>query len=504
MDILGLQAKAVQGDVFPTDFLNATIGAKAGNARKQEMREIEEYYKAYRDGVRFTTEGTGGDYVPAELHYKMAAALIDKQARFLFAESPDTIADITGNVAQLPEPTQEAIGKAVDTYNNLINEVLTSTSNDRQMLQAAKDCLIGKRVSAVVHFGVGRVYVQWIPCTNYLAQYQDGDMVMYAHGWTVEEDIGTITYTKLYTKDEQGNVWLHEQRWSNTGATDITPLTKTLLASIPAVEVINGGLLSDTQGVSEIVGLVDYEAYYSKLNSGDIDALRKSMNPIRYTVDMNPASTQIDGKTNLPSGAGAYWDLSSDTANPDGRPQVGLLEISMRHSEALKQTLDRVKTAGYEQVDMPNITLDSLQGAITSGKSLKALYWGLTVRTKEKAKAWIPAITQLLQIIIDGVIAYPDARPPEVEPLQELDKQLYTITVENSLPLPEDELEERNADLADVHAQTMSRKAYMQKWLQLTDVEADEEIKQIALEREILESTYQGIPPTDYSDIGTA
>jgi len=173
----------------------------------------------------------------------------------------------------------------------------------------------------------------------------------------------------------------------------------------------------------------------------------------------------------------------------------------MKHSNALKQTLDRVKTAGYEQVDMPNITLESLQGAITSGKSLKAIYWGLTVRTKEKAKAWLPAIAQLLQIVIDGVAAYPDARPPEVEPVQAIDPQLYTFMVVNNLPLPEDELEERNADLADVHAQTMSRKAYMQKWLQLTDTEADEELKQIALERQILEDTYAGIPPTDYSDV---
>jgi len=486
--------QAVQGDVFPMDFLARTIGTKAGNARKQEMREIQQYYTVYRDGMRFATEGTSGDYVPAALHYKMAAALIDKQARFLFAESPDTVAETTGVVAQLPEQTQEAVNATVDTYNTLLHTVLTDANNDRQLLQAAKDCFIGKRVSAVVHFGIGRVYIQWIPSTNYITKYVDGDMVMYAHGWAVAEDTGTVTYTKLYTKDEQGNVYVEEQRHDSTGVQTITPQTKTALQSIPAVEVINGGLLSDTQGISEITGLEDYEAWYSKLNSGDIDALRKSMNPVRYTVDMASESTAT-----LPSSAGAYWDLSTDLARPDAKPQVGLLEISMRHSDALKQTLDRVKTAGYEQVDMPNLTLEALQGAITSGKSLKALYWGLTVRTKEKAKAWLPAITQLLQIIVDGVIAYPDAKPQEVEPLQQIDQQLYTYTAINNLPLPEDELEERNADLADVHAQTMSRKVYMQKWLQLTDTEADEELKQIALERQILEDTYQGMPPVDYS-----
>jgi hypothetical protein len=483
-------------DVFPFDFLVSKIGARAGNERTKEMREMGTYYRVYKDGVQFRTEGTSGDYMPASLHYKMIAALIDKQARFLFAESPSTIVDVSGAVAQLPEQTQDGVNEEIDRYNLLVREVLRGANNDRQLLQAAKDCFIGKRVSAVVHFGDGHVYVRWVPSTNYITQYIDGDLVLYAHGWVSSEDSHTATYTKTYTKDEQGNIYVEEQKHSSAGTQTITPQTKTLLSRIPAVEVVNGGLLSDTNGTSEVEGLEDYEEWYSKLNSGDIDSLRKSMNPIRYTTDMKPESTE-----SLPSGAGSFWDLSSDTVNPQAKPQVGLLEISMRHSESLRQTLDRVKTAGYEQVDMPNITLESLQGAITSGKSLKALYWGLTVRTKEKAKCWLPALADLVHIIIDGVVAYPDARPQEIEQIQAMDRQFYSVTVANNLPLPEDELEERNADLADVHAQTMSRKAYMQKWLQLTDIEADEELKQIALERQILEDTYAGIPPVDYSDV---
>ena len=36
----------------------------------------------------------------------------------------------------------------------------------------------------------------------------------------------------------------------------------------------------------------------------------------------------------------------------------------------------------------------------------------------------------------------------------------------------------------------MSKKAYMKKWRNLTDEEADEELEQIARERELLESSY--------------
>jgi len=81
---------------------------------------------------------------------------------------------------------------------------------------------------------------------------------------------------------------------------------------------------------------------------------------------------------------------------------VGTLENSMNYSVPLKTTLDRIKTSAYEQVDVPNITLESMTGVITSGKSLKAIYWSLIVRCKEKMKVWGPQLRHLVKIIIDG------------------------------------------------------------------------------------------------------
>jgi hypothetical protein len=53
--------------------------------------------------------------------------------------------------------------------------------------------------------------------------------------------------------------------------------------------------------------------------------------------------------------------------------------------------------------------------------------------------------------------------------------------------LPEDEIEEMSMDLRNVETRAMSRKAYMQKWRGLTDDQVDEELRQIAEERNILE-----------------
>ena len=159
----------------------------------------------------------------------------------------------------------------------------------------------------------------------------------------------------------------------------------------------------------------------------------------------------------------------------------------MNYSAALKTSLDRIKTAGYEQIDMPNTTLETMQGAITSGKSLKAIYWPLIVRCKEKMKTWGPNLSAIINIIIQGSIAYPNCITKYTNEV--ISPIAYEIEVLQNTPLPEDEIEEKNIDLSEVTAQTMSRKSYMQKWRGLTDDEVDEELEQIAMERQLIDDS---------------
>ena len=74
----------------------------------------------------------------------------------------------------------------------------------------------------------------------------------------------------------------------------------------------------------------------------------------------------------------------------------------------------------------------------------------------------------------------------------------YIIEVENNYPIPEDEEAEKQIDLAEVIAQTMSKKSYMKKWRGLTDKEADSELQQIALERQTLEDNF--MPSIPFED----
>ena len=70
----------------------------------------------------------------------------------------------------------------------------------------------------------------------------------------------------------------------------------------------------------------------------------------------------------------------------------------------------------------------------------------------------------------------------------------YEIKIIQNIPLQEDEMEEKSIDLAEVAAGTMSRKAYMKKWRGLTDDEVQEELEQMALEKQYIDEVAMPMP----------
>ena len=141
---------------------------------------------------------------------------------------------------------------------------------------------------------------------------------------------------------------------------------------------------------------------------------------------------------NLSTSPGSLWDLGSDQNLEQPAVKVGMLESQMNYHNALETSLNRIKTAGYELVDVPNITLESLQGAITTGKALKAVYWPLIVRCKEKMKVWGPALSKMVDIIIEGAMAYPNCVKSYTE--DDVIEVQYEVSIVQNTPLPEDEI----------------------------------------------------------------
>ena len=465
----------------------ALINAEVSGATKDtldELTQICKYYKVYKKGASFTVEGTNGDYVPAKLNYKMAASLINKEARFLFAEPPDITVEPKGDVGKITEEARNAL----TVMNDLVKTILDANKFEEALIKAAKDCFIGKRVAGLVNFNEDDgVTVTFLPSTQFIYDTKIGNsnVITKFVCFIIVKDSITLSEKRIFKKKFElvdDVVYLEEVLYDGAGKEleVVTEYQETLMPMIPVSIFINDGLSGEDKGESEIEILQDDESWYSKLSNADIDSQRKSMNPTKYTVDMESNSTK-----NLSTAAGAFWDLGSDQNLDNAHPQVGLLEPSMNYSASLDVTLKRVKKSAYEQVDMPDI--EEVQATITSGKALKAIYWPLLVRCKEKMKTWGPQLRNMVNIILQGAMVYPGCITRYTN--STVSAVDYEIKIEQNTPLPEDEIEEKNMDLSEVESKTMSRKAYMKKWRGLTDDEAQEELEQIALERQMLEES---------------
>lgn len=474
---------------IPYALLNAEIDGSATDTLA-EFGRIMGYYKDYKKGIEFEAEGTGGHYVAAQLRYKKTATLINKEARFLFGQKPDINIESDGDVGKI---TEEAKAMLI-TYQNLVDKILRENKFESILLKAAKDCFIGKRVAALVNFNEENgVTLQFLPAVNFIyeTKFDNSEVLEKFVCFTVIKERSDLAAKRIFCKKfqmestEEGSVcYLEETLYDGSGnlLEIITEYQPTLLDRIPATVIINDGLTGETEGESEVEILSNYEKWYSKLASADIDAERKGMNQVKYTIDMAVNSTR-----NLSTGPGAYWDLQSDQNLEHPAPNIGVINTDTTYSQALDTTLRRIRASMYEEVDVPDITLDNIQGVITSGKAMKCLYWPLIVRCNEKMKTWGPALEYIINMIIQGAMVYPNCIKKYTENV--LSPVGYEVNIIQNYPLPEDEEDEKNMDLAEIAANTMSRKAYMKKWRLLTDHEADEELKQIALEISMLEGT---------------
>ena len=477
---------------IPYSLISAELEGLYGSQVLSEMAEIIGYYDVYEKGAGFKAEGSKGDYTPSDLRFKQASSIINKEARFLFSRSPDLWVDVP-----YEESNKEAMKEASTVLQNLVDSVLTKNRFNSKLLKAAKDCFIGKRVAYFVNFNEEKqtIKVNFIPSLEFVYETDedDSDLITKIVAFYTVVDSKTKADQRIYKKKywmDGGYCWINEAIYDGHGTLleEITPDRPTKFPYIPAGVIVNDGLIGDLLGESEISNLEDFESWFSRLSNADMDAERQGMNPVRWARDMNPESTK-----NLSIAAGAFWDLSTDQNSAEGvTGEVGVLETSMNYTNAITSTLSRIKSSMYDTVDMPDVSPEALKGVVSSGKTLKAIYWGLIVRCDEKMLAWRPALENIVKIIIDGAKFYPESAKPFVEdPIPDVP---FEVRVDNQYPLPEDEQEEKNIDLAEVQAQTMSKKAYMKKWRNLTDEEADLELQQIAKERELLEDSFSGIP----------
>jgi hypothetical protein len=484
----------VTGLKIPWSLVSSELEGLYGSLLLAEFKEIIGYYNVYEKGADFTQE-KNKDFTPSDLRFKESQKLIDREARFLFSKHPDFWVSVPYDKESEDETTKQEAQAQTALLQSYIDNVFEATGLYSKLVKAAKDCFIGKRVAYFVNFDeVNRkIMVDFVPSLEFVFDTDPADtskITKITTFYTTRDSQNKAeqrVYKKKYWLNENDVCWINESLYNGLGelVEEITPDRATkFVGVIPAGVIINDGLTGDLDGSSDVAKLQESESYFSRISNGDIDSERCGMNPIRYAVDMNPSTTQ-----GLSIAPGAFWDLASDPNAPDGvTGSVGMMETSLSYTSAVNSTLSRIRSAMYETLDVPDTSADALKGVVSSGKTLKAIYWPLIVRCDEKMLAWRPALKNIVDLLIEGAKLYPASASSYTS--EAVPDVTYEVKVDNQYPLPDDEADEKETDLAEVNAQTMSKMAYMKKWRNLTDTEAMQELKQIALEREMLEDSY--------------
>lgn len=466
---------------IPYSILTALFDADTATELQQEYKEIEKYYYMYKNGILPYNVVVDNSNVS----YKKIKSIVNKEARFMFSQTPDFIIRTRGNEDDLSDIDR----RHINIMQDFLNEVLERNSIGAKLVKAAKDCFVGKRIGWAVNFNERTgIKILFFKPFNFFAEYDSEDegvlkrFVYYVYTTEAQSAINQRIFVKEYILEDDVCI-IYETVYDGAGAIiENTTRYETDFTYIPCGVISNDGMLGDIKGESEVEDLQELEKLYGRLSNWDVDADRSSMNPTRYTVDMDASSTK-----NLPIGAGAYWDLSSDMSKESPSPSVGIISPNMNHTTALKETLERTEDAMREISSTPDVSIDKISGVVTSGKGMTAIYWDMIVRCNEKMQTWGRELQNIIRTIIDGALLNPMIASKYT--LETLSVINYKPFVEMNYAIQQDEQEEKRVDMEEVSLNIMSRQEYNRKWRKMTDKQSDVELKRIAEEQAMLESS---------------
>nr|DAY75374.1 MAG TPA: PORTAL PROTEIN [Caudoviricetes sp.] len=459
------------------EFVTAELTGLYGSAVLQEMNDILRLYDIYEGRENFIDKSEEKDYTQTEKRTNLIKKLIKEESRFLFGKTPELYIQ--------PKNDTDADKDKAEGINLYLDKILKDNLFSEKLVKGARDCFIGKRAAIKLYANqdTKEIRIMFLPSLEFIYESDEENpnelkkiIFFYQTNKEVERDKQRI-WKQKYEMIE-GRCILNEGIYNGNGVL-IEPINVDVdlqLSGIPCYVIINDGLSGDPFGESDVKELLDNQIQYNRLSSEDVDTLRKGMDRIIYGVDIDPEASE-----NFKLKPGAYWDVPTDPTAEGKQATLGTIPTDFGYGDKIENSLKRIKSDMYEMLNIPMLSNDELKGMMTSGKTMKALYWQLITRCEEKMMAWRPALEWLIRAILEITEVY------QIEKLPQLD---YTVTVENNYPLQEDEDEEKTLDLQQVNAQAMSRKTFIKKWQGVTDDVADAEIKQIALEREMLEESY--------------
>ncbi len=458
------------------NIIQAELGGLYGSEVIREMNEIIRLYDIYEGpGQNWIVDEQ--DYIPTKKKTNYIKKLIKEEARFLFGKAPTFTVKVD----------EDSLQDQAEMINKYIRKLLKKNLFEDKLIKGARDCFIGKRIAIKLHADTitKSIRIMFVPSLEFVYEpFEDRvdelKKIIFFHQMNQEQDKTKQVIWKQKYEMIDSKCILNEGFYDGYGRL-IEMLSDNVdlkLSGIPAYVILNDGLSGDLKGESDVEELLDNAMVYNILSSEDIDALKKGMNRTIYGIDVSPEASK---KFKLKPGA--YWDVETDPTAAEGKQaQIGTVETDFNYNERMENTLNRIKSDMHEVLNIPMINNQDLKGMMTSGKSMKALYWQLITRCEEKMKSWKPALEWMIAAILEIVEVY------NIEKLPQLSE--FEVEVENQYPLQEDEDNEKTLDMQQVNSQVMSRKSYMKKWTNATDEIADEELKQIQLEKQLLEDSF--------------
>lgn len=470
-----------------TEWIRRELSGLLGEQVTRDLADSIRLYAVYDgDGQRWQPDETGLDYKPTVKTTNIVKKLIKEEARFMMGVEPEIkISPVNGD--------SEKDRKSCAQIEDWLSDFLRRNKWGDKLIKAARDCFIGKRVALKLTGAPGKpLGIQFRPSLEFAYDTDPEDVdrlakvVFFYHtNESMDRDKQRIWRQKYEMRD--GRCVLTEGVYDGNGriVEESHAGEDTGLDFIPVYVIINDGLTGDMTGESDVRELLDNQDSYNRLRSDDMDALRFNMFPMRIFRDASQET--MDAVKIAP---GAVVDAQTDPAS-GSQVDCKILETQFGYDARIEHTLDRTKGDMYEALSVPNVSPDQLKNFVTSGKTMKALYWGLTCRCEEKWNTWDAALIFMVDALLRMAKAYGVATLPEVK---------YTVSIDHRYPIPDDEETERQSDMQEVAQHVRSRKSYIDKWQ--PEASSGAELEQIVREERMMGDEYQARLDTELESHG--
>jgi hypothetical protein len=405
------------------------------------------------------------DYVPTQDIRNKIKPLLRKQARFMFGRKPDILLKPHNpEDKDKCEELRQFIDKILEEnrfWSDTLKAFLMGTVKKRILLrlEANPEQPINIFYNQIEDFSYTMDSVNSKKIQSIVLAVQDPN--------SADNVIANEQTWYRYTYYMENGVCKFKKETFKKGNTDVPSEETTFdtgLNRLPAWVIINGGLLGDRFGESDITDLKDPQNQYNRRVSDFADALRFQMFGQTAVIDGTPDSVK-EAKV----APNAILPIASID---DRKADVKKVESSFSNAEPVETFLKRAESDMYETISIPRP--EQLVN-IPSAKSMKYMYNDLIARCEEKWHDWETPIKEMLRIIIESCSkfnCYPNWN-------HDWDNLEFSIVIKHNYPIPEDMDDKKKLGMEEVKNNVRSVRGYIRDF---TDDEDPELTKKEILE----------------------